>query len=426
MSQARTPRVQSKQRVAVEPVVSPEEELFELIAGCDGGNTKTKISYLSDEGHIVDLAIPTVIAAASPSTFDLGTMLYDGEMNPTENLHVMVQSDALTLDKSSGFFYVGSSAYSQTESTPVEPNGEEKHDSHLHLVVTLVALALATAESGETSARINYRGGLPIDEYKRYSQQLIKQLKGSHQIKFIDGKHKDVTVDLDIYDGKILAEGVSSVFGLIFNVEDNVIKHTPLYEQIREDGSFILADLGAETLDVAYYTKGGVSKQLSKSFDLGTNRFMDELIEEISALPEFEAITTKRPDARISRTREEFIGRYLEKVTINRIKTGKDISYLATWGRIKNVDVTELIIDKIASYGSEVIDLLDDYWSDNASEAERLYLVGGGALFGYEALVQADGYEFLPNDVLFSSPFVTARAYLVSNILSQQSEEVQA
>ncbi|MGF0347671.1 hypothetical protein ACQR3P_28940 [Rhodococcus sp. IEGM1300] len=426
MSQARTPRVQSKPRVAVEPVVNPEEEVFELIAGCDGGNTKTKISYLSDEGHIVDLAIPTVIASASPSTFDLGTMLYDGEMAPTENLHVMVQSDALTLDKSSAFFYVGSSAYAQTESEPVEPNGEEKHDSHLHLIVTLVGLALATAESGETSARINYRGGLPINEYKRYSQQLIKQLKGVHHVKFIDGKHKDVTIELDIYDGKILAEGVSSVYGLIFNIEDNVIQHTPLYDQIREDGSFILADLGAETLDVAFYTRGGVSKQLSKSFDLGTNRFMDELIEEISALSDFETITSKRPDARISRTREEFIGRYLEKVTIERIKTGKDISYLATWGRVKGVDVTELIIEKIASYGNEVINLLDDYWSDNASDAERLYLVGGGALFGYEALVQAEGYEFLPNDVLFSSPFVTARSYLVSNILSQQSEEVQS
>lgn len=426
MSQARTPRVQSNKRVAVEPVVNTEEEVFELIAGCDGGNTKTKISYLSDEGHIVDLAIPTVIAAAAPSTFDLGTMIYDGEMIPTENLHVMVKSDALTLDKNSGFFYVGKSAYAQTESEPIEPNGEEKHDSHLHLVVTLVGLALATAESGEDQARINYRGGLPINEYKRYSQQLIKQLKGVHQITFIDGKHKDVTVTLDIYDGKILAEGVSSVYGLIFNVENNVIQHTPLYEQIREDGSFILADLGAETLDVAFYTKGGVSKQLSRSFDLGTNRFMDELVEEISSLPEFEPIVAKRPDARISRTREEFIGRFLENVTISRIKTGKDLSYIASWGRIKDVDVTELIIDKIAAYGNEVINLLDDYWSDSASEAERLYLVGGGALFGYEALVQAEGYEFLPNDVLFSSPFVTARAYLVSNILSLQSEEVQS
>lgn len=430
MSQSRSPRVQSRSNAKAPQATTAEEEVFELVTGCDGGNTKTKISYLSEEGNMVDLAIPTVIAKAATSTIELGSALYDAEINPTENLHVMLESDALTNDLHHSYFYVGASAYRQDESIPQEPSGEEKHDSQLHLIVTLVGLALAAAESGETKARVNYHGGLPINEYKMYSQRLMKQLRGVHHITFVDGKHKGKTIEVDIYDGKILAEGVSSVYGLIFTVENGVLKHTPLYDQIKQDQSFIISDLGAETLDVAYYTAGGVSKHLSLSHDLGTNGYMDRLIEEISLLPEFDARRQKNPDARISRTREEFILRYLEKTTNERIKTGKDISYLASWGPTKNVDVTDQIIDQVGEYGNEVVSFLDEYWSAKASDAERIYLVGGGTLFGYEVFKQAEGYDFLPDDIVFKSPFVTSRAYLIANIISQQeateTEEVEA
>lgn len=395
---------------------------YNLITGCDGGNTKTKLSYLNDAGEAVDLLIPTVVADAPSSSIQMKGAP-SSKMSPTQALHVEIKSEALPQDATRGFFYVGEYAYARDGMK--QPKGEEKHDSSLHLIVTLVSLAVAAAELERDEVRVHYAGGLPIDEFKKQGQNLLKQLKGEHIITFIDGKHSGRTVSIDIYDGMILTEGVSSLMGLMFSIEKGDIVETELERQLSSSQAHIVADLGAETLDLAYYNNGSLDKHTSRSIDLGTNKYIDSLIHKVSTMPDFDPIR-RDGDARITHAREDFVNRFIIPSMDQILRKGKNPHFSANWAYVKNVDITDIVLETMQSYSKDVRDALLDYWGNHAMSAEEIHLVGGGALFGYKYLSEMEGFNFLPQRLLNESPFVTARSYLINNFLTLAENPVEA
>lgn len=398
------------------------EAPFELITGCDGGNTKTKLSYLNLAGETVDLLMPTVIAPAPSSSLQMSGGP-TGNMDVTQSLHVEIDSLALPQNMTRSFYYVGENAY--TRDGMKQPKGEPKHDSSLHLIVTLTSLALASAEIGQDEVRVHYAGGLPINEFKEQGQNLLKQLKGNHKVTFIDGKHVGKSVNISIYDGMIMTEGVSSLMGLMFSIESSNIVETKLEKNITRSKAYVIADLGAETLDLAYYQKGVLDKHTSQSLNLGTNPYIDQMIAEISALPEFDA-ARKTPDSRISHAREDFVNRFIIPSMGAILEEGKEPYFTASWAMIRNVDITDIVLATMQNYAHDVATAMIDYWSSSALAAESFYLVGGGALFGYKYLSEAEGFNFLPPELLADSAFVTARSYLINNFLTLSTDAVQS
>lgn len=395
---------------------------FELITGCDGGNTKTKLSYLNETKEVIDLLIPTVIAPAPSSSLQMsgGPVV---NMNATQSLHVEIESLALPQNASRSFYYVGESAYTRKDMR--QPKGETKHDSSLHLIVTLTSLAIAAAEVGQEDVRVHYAGGLPIDEFKEQGQNLLKQLRGQHKVTFVDGKHSGVSINIDIYDGVIMTEGVSSLMGLMFSVEKGEIVDTALEASISESNAYVVADLGAETLDLAYYQGGVLDKHTSQSLDLGTNRYIDSMIRRVSELPDFDA-ARKSEDSRIAVAREDFVNRFIIPSMDTIFDSKKTPKFTAQWAMVRNVDITDIVLETMNQYAHDVAGALVDYWASSALQAESIYLVGGGALFGYQYLSEADGFVFLPSDQLSDSAFVTARSYLINNFLQLSSDAVKA
>lgn len=391
---------------------------FELITGCDGGNTKTKLSYLNDAGEAVDLLIPTVIADAPSSTVNI-TGGPSASHAPTKALHVEIESDALPQDATRSSYFVGEAAYMRDGMK--QPKGEEKHDSSLHLIVTLVGLAVAAAEMKQYDARVHYAGGLPIDEFKKQGQNLLKQLTGKHTVRFIDGKYTGNSVSLEIYDGIILTEGVSTLMGLMFSIERGELIETKLEKLLSSSEAHVVADLGAETLDLAYYNSGVLDKHASKSLTLGTNEYVDSMIDKVSQLPEFDKFR-KNEDSRISVAREDFINRFIIPSMDHILKNGKSPHFSASWVSARNVDITNIVLETMQQYAQDVTEQLLDFWGTAALSAEAIYLVGGGALFGYKYLSDTPGFEFLPPELLSESPFVTARSYLINNFLTISSK----
>lgn len=402
-------------------VPTNETAPFELITGCDGGNTKTKLSYLNETKEVIDLLIPTVVAPAPSSSLQMSGAPI-GKMNATQSLHIEIESLALPQNASRSFYYVGESAYTRKDMR--QPKGETKHDSSLHLIVTLTSLAIAAAEVDQLDVRVHYAGGLPIDEFKEQGQNLLKQLRGHHKITFVDGKHSGKSVNIDIYDGMILTEGVSSLMGLMYSVEKGEIVDTALGTPIMESDAYVVADLGAETLDLAYYQGGVLDKHTSQSLELGTNSYIDHMIQRVSELPEFD-MARKSEESRIALAREDFVNRFIIPTMDSIFDPKKDPSFKASWAMVRNVDITDIVLETMNQYAHDVTNALVDYWAASALQAESIYLVGGGALFGYQYLSDADGFVFLPTEQLSDSAFVTARSYLINNFL-KLTETVEA
>ena len=144
------------------------------------------------------------------------------------------------------------------------------------------------------------------------------------------------------------------------------------------------------------------------------------MIERVSDMEEFERLR-KNADSRITHAREDFVNRFIIPSMDVILKNGKNPIFTASWAFIKNVDITEIVLETMESYANDVRDELLDFWGHKAMSAEAVHLVGGGALFGYKYLSQMEGFNFLPPRLLNESPFITARSYLINNFLELEN-----
>lgn len=401
----------------------------ELLAGVDPGNTSTKTAYLNAEGNIERFALPTVMApapataAAELSSSELtGGRRLDGE----EVLHVQIISDALPTNHRRNFYFVG--RYAKDREGMVQPEaGVLKSGSELMTVTGLTSLAVAALRLGKETVRINYSGGIPIGEYQEVGQSPLEKLIGKHQVIFIDGPFIGRSVLLDIYSGTMRVEGVNSVLGLGYDIQQGKLLTTPLAEKFGTQSSYGLADLGAGTADKAYYRNGKIDKNISTNAvlkgdgPLGTNPFIDRLMEDVVSLEAFAPIREALGGAEASpyRNREEFIDAVIAPGVEQLLRAKNDeeaapVLFTASWARVKAVDVTALVKKSMKDYSDHIKKELDHFWYVRAKDAERFGLVGGGVLFGYYYFRKMKEYTLPSPNIIADAAYITARSYLIA------------
>lgn len=403
---------------------------YSLITGLDTGNTSTKTSYIdSKSGNIVSFPIPSVIAPAPPSVIELHTEASNHKINPEEMLHVYIETDSLEQHQRKSYFYVGQYAIDKADMQQPQID-TDKHNSSLHKIVSLTSLAVAALKDNiastedEIVVEINYSGGLPIEEHKKVGQKPLEDLKGKHKIQFLDGPAKGKTVVLNITGGKLRVEGATSGVSLSFDIQSNELVATKDQNLLTSpEANYIVADLGAGTLDEALYENSQLNKVASRNVNLGTNTYVDQLLDKVLEIPEFqpiiEALKVNNQDGKPYRTREEF----MKQVIYPGVKLaveGKTPKFTVSWGRKRNIDFTQQTLEVMGAYASDVMKEVDSYWSVKGVNAEHFYLVGGGVLFGYEFFKNEEDIKLPDASIISESPFITSRAYLIANYFEQK------
>lgn len=388
-----------------------EKKVFNLVSGVDGGNTKTKVSFLNKVGDIVSFAIPTVIAPADSN----GDPFKEGnkrELSDIDRLHVHIQSKSLPRT----YYFVGD--WARDKEGMLQPEEvKDKHSSELHTVTTLTGLALAALKEGETEASLSYSGGLPIEERKRIDEtQVLSKLIGDHVVEFLDGKFTGKRVSLHIHSGNIHTEGITSSLGLKYSIVKKELVALEHGSEIGEE--YALGDLGAGTLDLALYDQDGLNGYVSTNKSIGTNSYIDQMIEEIFNKKEFEEVKKFLKDQGKEllkyRNREEFIYEVIVPGVKNIIDGGTPL-FTVSWARVQNVDVTSIILKYTKEYYDKVYSELELFWLEKAPKIKTFLLVGGGVLFAYVHFKDLANYVLPPKEILEDSAFFTSRAYLIAN-----------
>ncbi|CAN7762091.1 hypothetical protein LJR153_007104 [Paenibacillus sp. LjRoot153] len=388
-----------------------------LITGIDPGNTRTKVSYLDDQGNIQSFSLPTICAPADEKGDPLSENAQKRELADIDRLHVKIESNSLK----SRYYFVGD--WARDKEGMLQPNNEnsEKHSSQLHTVATLTGLAIAALRVGKEEAQLKYSGGLPIEEHKRVdSNQVLERYKGNHIVSFIDGKFKGKTVRLNIDGGQVHVEGVTSSLGLKYDIRDKMLVN--LERGIELGDEYGLGDLGAGTTDLALYEKDGLNGYVSTNKDLGTNTYIDNMIKEIFEQPEFNTVKNllKSRNLELVRysNREEFL-RDVIFPGVDLIIQGKEAKFLVSWANVQNVNVTDVVLKHMKEYFDTVHEELSIFWFDKASSVKTFPLVGGGILFAYYYFKDVESFILPPKELLKEAPFITSRAYLIANYVSQ-------
>lgn len=413
-----------------------------LIGGFDTGNIKAKISFLNKQGNIESFAVPTVIAEAPPAKIDLKSAPSKKSESVNEKdedielLHVRIISNSLDGDARSRAWYVG--AYAKDQENRQEPTVDEmgkteekfsQKNKKLHLIPLFTSMAVAAARIGKEEVNVPFSGGMPIEDYKlRGEEQILEMLYGEHTVEFLDGTYEGKKIKITINDGTMNVEGVSSILALLFDiVNGEIVEVEGMDEEIGE--SYAINDLGAGTSDNAFFEDGELNKKLSTNTDLGTNKYIDEVLKNIKErFMENEILKSFMTDETESpfKTREDFI----QKLVMPEVdKMIKDDAYKpkfsVKWGPVKE-DVTDIVMDGMLKYAEDQKASLMKFWFK--TNADKNIVVGGGVLFGYAGLRDLKKQEgfILPKNVQESAYF-TSRSYLIANLLEQlERSEVEA
>ncbi|MDQ0896277.1 MULTISPECIES: hypothetical protein [unclassified Paenibacillus] len=390
-----------------------------LITGIDPGNTSTKVSYINEEGTIESFAISTVCAPANEKSDPFSSNTQQKEYSDTERLQVRIHSKSVH----STYYFVGDWARNKEGMLQPDAESSDKHNSELHTVTTLTGLAIAALKVGKTEADLDYSGGLPIEEHKRIdASHVLERYIGTHTISFMDGKYAGKTVTLNIQDGQVHVEGVTSSFGLKYDIRKNKLVARPRANEIGEE--FALGDLGAGTTDLALYDVDGLNGYVSTNIQIGTNKYIDAMIQDIFELKEFDAVKelfiNNGKDPVMYTNREEFLNDVIIP-GVDIIIKGDNPYFKVSWQRVKNLDVTEIVLKRMKEYFDAVYNKLEMFWAEKAPKIETFPLVGGGILFAYYYFKDTKGYMLPETDLLKESPYITSRSYLIANYIRQNS-----
>lgn len=407
----------------VEKVLAEET----LIGGYDTGNNKLKVSFLDSKGNIQSFAIPTVVAEAPVSKIELKSSK-DSVNNDVDLLHVRIKSKSLNNTDQNKAWYVGD--YAKNKDSKIEPvvNAEGKTEDKLsqankklHLIPLFTGMAVAALRSGKKKVNVPFSGGVPIEDFKtRGEAQILEMMYGEHLIEFIDGEYEGETVTIIINDGTINVEGVHSILALMFDIKNGEIVEIPeLADKIGEN--FAINDLGAGTTDKALFEDGILNKEMSTNNDIGTNLYIDSILKKIQSHEKFDRIRDFVKDENGPfKTREEFI-QTLIMPEISKVIDNPNYQpkFITKWGPVKNVDVTDIVVEEMERYAKDQHNDLMGFWLK--TNTEKMIVVGGGVLFGYIGLrkLKEEEEDFIFPVNLETSAFITSRSYLIANYMEQ-------
>lgn len=396
-----------------------------LLTGTDSGNTSNKISFLNEEGNVDSFVISTVIAPAPSSVVKMKGDSSKEKDIPVENkLHVHINSSALPDSETKSYWYVGEFAKDkENREEPKRDNEgktEEKFNNKIHIITTLTGLAVAAIKANKREVKVDYSGGLPINEYKDHGQKVLSNLLGEHVITFVDGPYEGETVQIKIEDGEVQIEGVTTSLALSYDIENGDIVETELGKVIGEE--FTLGDLGAGTTDLAVFDENGINTNLSSNTNIGTNTYVDRIMQKILEVKEFSSLRDRvGQEARPYRTREEFMKKVIEPAVFKMIDNSEDKpKFKASWLMKKDVDITDIVIEEMVNYANDQLPSLYNFWGK--SNTEKFVLVGGGLLFGYIRFREEKDFILPPK--LVESQFMTSRSYLIANYLKQLEKKM--
>ncbi|WP_260867122.1 ParM/StbA family protein [Paenibacillus sp. Y412MC10] len=401
-------------------------EQFELQAGSDPGNTRVKISYMDKSGNICSFSIPTVVAPANA----IGDPLRkeSKEILNTDRLHVYIQSKSL----SSTYFYVGD--FARDKDKMAEPSGGYKSSSELHLVAQLTALAVAAAELGEYHVNHSYAGGLPIEEFKEVDiEEFLAGITGEHVVEFLDGVFLGKKVVINITGGQVNIEGATTSLSLTNNIKDGKLVELPKAETF-DESEYVIGDLGAGTLDAALFGRDGLNGVNSTNWPIGTNSYIDAMLREINEIPEFQAAREFLKENHMNVTspysnREQFLNQVVVPEVEKMLKDKKknyEPKFLVSWARVRNVDVTKIVLAHMKNYFDEVNRQLNLFSYTKAANVENFYLVGGGVLFAYYYFRKVDFFQLPDDEVIAEAQYFTSRAYLINSFIEKLTEAAMA
>lgn len=391
---------------------------FLLVDGIDPGNTRTKVSYLDETGNIQSFSIPTVIAPADATGDPLRKE--SKEISSTDRLHVYIQSKAV----SGTYHYVGD--FARDKDDMKQPNGSSKSNSELHIVCQLTALAVAAAKMDKYNVDNIYSGGLPIEEFKVVKEdEFVEKMLGLHVIEFLDGVNRGKKVHLNIVGGHVNIEGATTSLALTNNIQDGNLVELPAAEVIDKEDHCV-ADLGAGTLDVALFQVDGLNGKSSTNYEIGTNKYIDAMIDEISEIPSFKKARQMLAEVgqEISspyQNREQFLSQVIVPEVDKMLKDTKgkyEPKFVVSWlPLVMEEDVTPIVLKHMNDYYETVERQLTIFSLTKAQSSKNFFLVGGGVLFAYYYFRNIEFYQLPDKEVIKDSAFLTSRAYLINTYL---------
>ncbi|OIK03931.1 ParM/StbA family protein [Bacillus sp. MUM 13] len=402
-----------------------------LLAGVDSGNISNKVTYIDESGNFVSLNIASIIGENAETTAeDIAEESRDKSFPEDMILHLQIKSKALPKNRTNAFYTVGEYAQIATgkKENLKETSSEvkDKLGNEIHVVTTLAGLAMAAWKSGkEDRVNVPLSFGLPIEEAKQASSEKINIFLGEHEITSIKGPYKGKTVTINITEVQLNVEGVTSYLALAFDLVNGEIVETDFSSKINNE--FAIADLGAGTLDLALYDENGLNSIKSTNYFIGTNKYIDNIMQEAIELKEFDSIRSRfervQQVPKITFTREEFMRKFIKPEIDKLLKNPKyKPVFKATW-QSKTGDITGIVAKHAKAYAEEVKDKVLRYFVD--TNVGQMIMVGGGLLFAqqYLADMQEDDCLFPPN--LEEASFFTSKAYLLKNIISQIEKQSQ-
>jgi plasmid segregation protein ParM len=398
-----------------------------LLTGTDTGNTDGKFSFLNAQGNIESFVIPSIIAKAPSSKVKLNGVSQKEGIAPEKFLHVHITSESLSNENTNSYWYVGSYAKDKDErqepkiiidDDTQEKRSQQKFSNDIHVIVLLSGLAVAAMKYGyqDGEVKVPYSGGLPIREFKEVGEEkALAALRGKHEVEFIDGPYEGKKIIINIVEGNIYAEGVANTLAISYDIVNGELVETEMGKKVGEN--FALADLGAGTTDLVIFDENGINKDLSTNTYVGTNRYIDQMMDQIRNLEVFKPIYEAGGDkVGPYKTREHFMSEVVEPEILKLVDDeNHKLSFKAKWMFVKDVDVTEIVLDTIEKYGKQQYQDLMKFWS-KAVNVDEFVVVGGGLLFGYPVFKNYKNQFIFPDNIK-EVQFFTSKSYLIANYL---------
>lgn len=401
-----------------------------MYSGVDAGNKSTKVSVLDKEGDIKNFQFSTVIAHTNKE-YDALAEQQSALDDPTERIHVKITSEALS--KHPQIYYVGEYAKSKDNKDEPKADDASKANKPLYIVTTLTGLAFAawmTGREGEVIAP--FSGGLPINEIEdELATQYLNKFKGNHTVEALDGPYKGKKIVLNIQEGMINVEGVTSELGISYVIEKGEIKSLPIARKVAN--TFAVVDAGAGTLDIGLFDENGFNAGDSKAHIIGTNPYIDSLMDNIVRelfKEQYELSVGKGITTRPWKTREQFMKKVIFPGVQSMLDNQKDRKYQPTfqanWGTKKadSEQLTKMVLETMTTYANEVLEAVQVFELDTS--VESFIFLGGGLLFGYYEFRNNTNNAYIYPDVLEKAASLTSNAYLIRSFGKRLKAEAKA
>lgn len=416
-----------------------------LIIGKDSGSISTKITFLNNDGEFENFEIPTVISKAPEVALDYGGNFNSDDMAIEDYLHLRISSNSLDKDANNLTWYVGELAKNMPNKIqPAVEDGrtEEKFSDDnrsLFIIPILTGMAVAALKNGEKVVNVPLSFGIPSESYLKSEQSLKSRFYGKHLITFVDGIHAGETVEIIIDEktAQVHAESVTTALALKFTIKKNELVPNKSFAGVKETDSYVVADLGAGTDDYAVFEGNQLDKTLTRNFakdkSIGTNAFIDNIIEDVTNDTAFEAlkshIEAKGDLSLLPATlssRETFMKKIVKPVMKDvlegKIKKEK-VKFMFSWANKKNVDITEHVLKHMKAYAdAQLINLKETYMT---ASTDHMIVVGGGVLFGYlGGLDKLEDEGFIIAD-LENSQYFTSKSYAIAAYLKNLETQLE-